>query len=82
MFEGKHLVRTLQKGNSLAALVIHGEGTWTSIDAHTPLSVRAGDLAIIEAAVDSELILRAEGATPLRTAIVEVPVSVPYRLYA
>ncbi|UCE63003.1 MAG: pirin family protein, partial [Nitrospirota bacterium] len=82
VLEEKQLIRKLQKGNCLAALVIDGEGSWTSNEANKSLSVRTGDLAVIEAAVNSELVLRSEGTNPLRTAIVEVPVSVPYRLYA
>ena len=82
ILKGKQLSRTLQKGNSLAALVIEGEGIWSSKETDTPLTVHNGDLAIIEAAVDSELVLQAEGQSSLRTAIVEVPVVVPYPLYA
>lgn len=81
ILEGRQLVRVLQKGNCLAALVITGEGSWASKETKKPLSVQPGDLAIIEAAMDSELVLRAEGTNPLRTAIVEVPLSVPYQLY-
>ena len=82
ILEGKRLMRKLQKGNSLATLVIEGEGSWSSKETDKALSVRTGDLAIIEAAVDSDLVLQAEGQTPLRTAIVEVPVAVPYALYS
>jgi redox-sensitive bicupin YhaK (pirin superfamily) len=80
--EGNQLVRTLTKGNSLAALVIAGEGSWYAKEANQRLSVSTGDLAVIEATIDSELVLQTEGTNPLRTAIVEVPVTVPYRLYA
>lgn len=78
---GNQWVRTLTKGNSLAALVIGGEGSWDAKEANQRLAVSTGDLAVIEASVDSQLVLQADGTNPLRTAIVEVPVIVPYRLY-
>jgi len=79
---GNQLVRTLTKGNSLAALVIAGEGSWYAKEANQRLSVSTGDFAVIEANVDSKLVLQAEGTNHLRTAIVEVPATVPYRLYS
>ncbi len=82
MTAGSQLVRMLAKGNGLAALIIAGEGSWSAKEANEHLSVRTGDLAVIEATADSELLLRAEGTNPLRTAIVEVPVTVAYRLYS
>ena len=82
VLERRQLVYKLQRGNSLAALVIGGEGTWMANEAKNSLSVRTGDLAVFEATADSDLVLQAEDSNPLRSVLIEVPTSVPYRLYA
>jgi redox-sensitive bicupin YhaK (pirin superfamily) len=79
---GNRLVRELHKGSSLATLVISGSGYWYAKETDQGLSVNSGDFAIIKATVDANLVLKGEGATILRTAIIEVPVAVPYRLYS
>ena len=79
---GKSLVRTVTKGNGLAALIIDGEGSWSASASKEQLSVRTGDFAVIQANVETELALQAAGKKPFRAAIVEVPVTVSYPLYS
>ena len=78
---GRQFVRSLQKGMSLAALTIGGEGTWNALETDQQLSVGLGDFTVIQTNVDTGLALKTEGQNPLRAMIVEVPLKVPYALY-
>ena len=70
----------LNSGRALAAVTVNGEGSWLIAEEKEKSIVRKKDFVIVQAQKDRSLTIKAENA-PLRSIIIEIPMSVDYPLY-
>jgi redox-sensitive bicupin YhaK (pirin superfamily) len=73
--------RTLAAGQTLAIVVISGKGTGVDEASGQKIYLQEKCFAVIHAKNEGKFSLKAEGDTPLRLAIIEVPAEVNYPLY-
>jgi redox-sensitive bicupin YhaK (pirin superfamily) len=72
----------LAAGRSLAVLAIRGSGTMQRADdSSQPVSIAHKDFAVIEAAADDKVVLKAGEDETMRLIVIEVPTQVDYPLY-